>query len=188
MTVTSEGQGEGSTFTVRLPGLLPVEEELQAAGNSSSSSSRRLGCEDLLLSQVTPRLLFAGGGQPPPPPSRTVVDSSLVESSQLVEDSGNPTGPSEEIMTVNWVRYFYLSRYILVCGYMVVITSGIVVLGSECAGGGRLFDVPQDGLQDSAILEAVPLRSGRRRRHRRGYGPAENHRYPTDMYYEPSLP
>ena len=99
VTVTSEGEGEGSTFTVRLPGLLPVEEELHVAANTI------LGGEN--PAPVTLRLSFGNGGHPPLPPP-TLVDSLLVESPRIVEDSGHPTGPSSEILAEKKVRFYFL--------------------------------------------------------------------------------
>ena len=143
MTVTSEGEGEGSTFTVRLPGMLPVEEELHAAANTI------LRGED--LAPVTLRLSFGNGGQPPLLPP-ALVDSLLAESPQRVEDSGHPTGPSTDILAEKKVRPHFLE-------YLGGNSSNgiVVVSGFACTGGGRLVDVSQDGLQSTTVLQAVYL-------------------------------
>ena len=87
VSIASEGDGLGSAFTVRLPCLLPVEEELQAA----------VWQERDCVSPATLRLSF---DQASPP-----VGSSLETSpEQIVDNNASPTGLSSAETLVDTKR------------------------------------------------------------------------------------
>ena len=77
MSIASEGDGLGSAFTVRLPCLLPVEEELQAAVWQERDGE-------------SPATLCLSFNQASPP-----VGSSLETfPEQIVDNKASPTGLS----------------------------------------------------------------------------------------------
>ena len=74
VSIASEGDGLGSAFTVRLPCLLPVEEELQAA----------------VWQDVPPATLHLSFDQASPPVGSSLETFPL----QIVDNTASPTGLS----------------------------------------------------------------------------------------------
>ena len=87
MSIASEGDGLGSAFTVRLPCLLPVEEELQAAVWQERDG----------VSPATLRLSF---DQASPP----VASSLETFPEQIVDNKASPTGLSSAETLVDTKR------------------------------------------------------------------------------------